>query len=628
MKDQAEVQVKILNFIFMKLNYFFRSLALVALMMLATNVKAVNINVADGATDTELAAALEQATTGDVILINGWVTMNAFVDITKNVTIKAGVENAGFDGQGLTRLFEIHPEPIEGAKLVFENLGFVGGNASLNVESTDGGVARIFGGVTEFLLCYFDGNQASRAGAFMITGDDTAPTTSVTFKGCEATNNIAQGNGGESRGGYLFTDGNTYISHEYCKISSNQAIGGRGGALCLFGNGTRRFYYTIISDNKGGNWGPDPSGLTADDVKLDKDGNATNDGEYEGGVAFITGGATTFESCGLISNKSWSHSGLIRSWGNANTTFINSTIAKNQSLHDRSPIWTGEATYTFVNSLFVDNMGQNSGNGAGFDGDNNANVHLNIFNSVFARNVAGADGAVDIRAIPNYATQLVVKNSLIGLIQGDASGVIPMDNENIPTKSNIAMYKVADEQASLDYAALENSGVDFGQGLKYSKSFGMPYYLLTANSPATKLGDPVLLADYDLDSDLFNQARPIASDGSITAAPTNASVEDEFDDTGWEGNIINAVVTPKADNFGLKLIGNMVENGIIGVDYGQLRGAAKVELYSITGQKLETIFNGIVVSKGYYNLKTSTSGVYLLNITIEGKTFAKRLIVK
>lgn len=610
----------------MKLNYFFRSLALVALMMLVSSVKAVNINVADGATDTELAAALEQATTGDVILINGWVTINAPVNVTKNVTIKAGVENAGFDGQELTRLFEIHPEPIEGAKLVFENLGFIGGNGLLS-DPTDGGVARIYAGVTEFILCYFDGNKANRGGAFMITENGTT----VTFKGCEATNNVALGGGGESRGGYLFTDGETQINHEYCKISSNQSIGGRGGAFCFFGAGTRRFYYSIISDNKGGNWGPDPSGLTADDVKMDKDGNVTSEGEYEGGVAFITGGATTFESCGLVANQSWSHSGLIRSWSDnssslTNVTFINSTIAKNQSLHDRSPIWTGNAIYTFVNSLFVDNMGQNSGNGAGFDGDGNGDVHLNIFNSVFARNVAGADGAVDIRAIPNYATQLVVKNSLIGLIQGDASGVIPMDNASIPTKSNIAMYKVATEEASLDYAALENSGV--GQAIRYSKSFGMPYYLLTANSPVTKLGDPALLADYDLDSDLFNQSRPIASDGSITAAPTNASVEDEFDDTGWEGNIIDAVVNPKADNSGLKLIGNVVENGIIGVDYGQLRGLAKVELYSITGQKLETVFNGIVVSKGYYNLKTSTPGVYVLNVTIEGKTFAKRLIVK
>ena len=609
----------------MKKNYSFKLLLLFVMVMLMTNVKATDFNVPDGATDTELAAVLEQAVTGDVILINGWVTIQAPVEITKNVLIKAGVENAGFDGKSLTRLFEIHPEPITDTKLAFLNLGFIGGNGLLS-EPTDGGVARIYSGVTEFVFCYFDGNQATRGGAFFITEDGTT----VTFKGCEATNNIALGGGGESRGGYLFTDGLTTIDHEYCKISSNQSIGGRGGALCLFGEGTRRFFYTIISDNKGGNWGPDPSGVTSDDVKLDKDGNPVSDGEYEGGVAFITGGATTFESCGIVANKSWSHSGIIRGWGGEGTTvtFINTTLAKNQSLHDRSPLWIGgNAVYTFVNSLFVDNLGQNMGNGAGFDFDGGS-VHLNVFNSVIARNVAGSDGAVDIRNATDYATQLTVKNSLIGLVQGNSGVVTPMDNANIPTKSNIGMYKIADEEASVDYATLENSGVDFSQGLKYSKEFGMPYYLLAVGSPVTKLGDPALLEDYDLTTDLFNQERPVASDGSITAAPTIATVGDEFDDTDWAKNIPTGVISHKVVQSGIKLINNLVNNGIVGVDYKDLRGKATVELYSITGQRMETVFSGNVVSKGYYNLKTSATGIYILRVQIEGKSFAERLVVQ
>ncbi|MGB4415842.1 MAG: T9SS type A sorting domain-containing protein [Paludibacter sp.] len=612
----------------MKLNYFLRSFALIVLMTLFANANATDFHVADGATDTELAAVLAGATTGDVIWIDGTVTINALVDVTKNVTIK-GVDGAYFDGGGKTRLFDIHPEPVEGAKLVFENLGFTGGNGALSTP-TDGGVARIYGGVTEFTFCWFDANSAFRGGAFFITpGDAGAPT--VTFKGCDATNNVAYGNGGESRGGYLFVDGdNVKVDHEYCKISGSKSVGGRGGAFCLFGNNTRRFYYCVIADNWGGNWVEDPSGITTDLVKADYNGNPVTDGEYEGGVAFITAGATTFESCGIIANKSWSHAGIIRGWGDANTTvtFINSTIAKNQSLHDRSPLWIGgDATYTLVNSLLVDNLGQNSGNGAGFDYDG-AGVKLNVFNSVVARNVAGGDGAVDIRNATNYATQLVVKNSLIGLIQGDASGVIPADNASIPTKSNIAMYKIADEVASLDYASLENSGVNFGQGLKYSKSFGMPYYLLTAGSAVTKLGDPVLLGEYDLDSDLFGRIHTIAADGSITAAPTLANTEDEYDDTGWEEKIRTAVVSPRSELPGVKLINTIVENGVLGVDFGELRGLATGELYSITGQKLETVFACNVVGKGYYNVKTSTTGIYLLKVTIEGKSIAQRLVIK
>ncbi len=608
----------------MKLNYILRSFALIVLVALFTNAKGAEYHVANGATDTELASVLSQAATGDVIWIDGIVTINAIVDITKNVTIK-GVDGAYFDGGGKTRLFEIHPEPISGAKLVFENVGFTGGNGALS-SPTDGGVARIYdGGIIEFSVCWFDDNSAHRGGAFFVTpGDAGAP--SVTFKECEATNNIAYGNSGESRGGYLFVDGDDVkIDHEYCKISSNQSIGGRGGALCLFGNNTRRFYYCVISDNKGGNWGPDPSGITSDDVKLDHDGKITTDGEYEGGVAFITGGATTFESCGIVANKSWSHAGIIRGWGDTNTTvtFINSTLAKNQSLHDRSPLWIGgDATYTFVNSFLIDNLGQNSGNGAGFDFDG-ANVKLNVFNSVMARNVAGSDGAVDIRNAANYAQQLVVKNSLIGLIQGNSSAVVPIDNTSIPTKSNVHMYKLADEEASLDYAALENSGINFGQGIRYSKTLGMPYYLLTAESTVTKLGDPALLGNYDLDSDLFERTRSIAADGSITAAPTLADTGDEAEDP-----IPNAIFTPKSEILNIKLINTIVENGIVGVDFGELRGMATGELYSITGQKLETVFTCNVVGKGYYNVQTSSTGIYLLKISIEGKSFAQRLIIK
>ncbi len=612
----------------MKVNYILRSFALVVLMTLFTNVKATEFHVADGDSDAELAAALDQATTGDVIWIDGTVTINAPVEITKNVTIK-GADGAYFDGGGNTRLFEIHPEAVPGAKLVFENLGFTGGNGAKS-DPTDGGVARIYdGGIVEFVLCWFDSNSAYRGGAFFIgVGDLGAPT--ITFKGCEATNNVAFGNGNESRGGYLFVDGdNIRIDHEYCKISSNKSIGGRGGALCLFGNNTRKFYYCVIADNWGGNWGEDP--VSGELVKMDYDGNPVSDGEYEGGVAFITAGATTFESCGIISNKSWSHSAIIRGWGDANTTvtFINCTLAKNQTLHDRSPLWIGgDATYTFVNSFLVDNLGQNAGNGAGFDFDG-AGVKLNIFNSVFSRNIAGADGAVDIRNASDYATQLTVKNSLIGLIQGNSSVVVPQDNPDIPTKSNIAMYKLTDDElASLDYATLENSGINFGEGVKYSKSFGMPYYLLTAGSTVTKLGDPALLGEYDINSDLFGRIHPIADDGSITAAPTIADTQDEFDDTGWEEKVIAGVVSPKVEKAGIKVINSVVENGILGVDFGELRGLAKGELYSVTGQKVETVFNCNVVSKGYYNVKTSTSGVYLLKVTIEGKTIVQRLIIK
>ncbi|MDR1682087.1 MAG: T9SS type A sorting domain-containing protein, partial [Candidatus Symbiothrix sp.] len=473
--------------------------------------------------------------------------------------------------------------------------------------------------------------SAYRGGAFFITpGDLGAP--SVTFRGCEATNNVATGNGSESRGGYLFVDGaDVRINHEYCKIKNNQSIGGRGGALCLFGDNTRYFYYCEISNNKGGHWGPDPDGITTDDVALNADGTK-GDGEYEGGVAFITGGATTFESCALISNQSWSHAGLIRHLNGGDVTFINCTLAKNQSLHNKPVLWPGgQANYTFVNSLFVENLGQNVGNGAGFDFDGSG-VRLNIFNSVFTRNVAGGDGAVDLSSGGNYAG-VTVKNSMIGLIKGDPAAMTVSDNDAIPTKSNTAMYKVASEESQLDYATLENDGlgcgVNFREGFKFSKSFGIPYYLLETGSTVTKLGDPALLEDYELNTDLFGRVHSIAADGSIPAAPTVAAIDEEYDDTGWEDNIIiSSIAFPKSQDVRAKLINTLVDNGIIGVDFGSLRGLAKAELYSVTGQKVETVFDCYVVGKGYYNVQTSTPGIYLLKVSTKNGSFAQRLIIK
>jgi hypothetical protein len=637
----------IINFkciFFMKTNYFLKSLALIALMVFALNVSAKEIPVANGATDTQLAAALDQAVSGDVILINGWITMNATVVVAKNVTFKAGpsaTSGAGFDGGSKARLFEIHPaDPVEAGKVTFDGLDFTGGDGwQATTDEKGGGVAIITdGAVVDFISCYFYENQAKRGGVFFITGAADKPTTTVTLVGCEAFDNVAfykVVDSGESRAGYLFTDGNTSITHAACKIYRNQAIGGRGGALCLFGSGTRLFYYCVLSDNKGGNWGPDPANPTGPNVKLDPDGKPSSTGEYEGGLAFITGGATTFESCGIVNNQSWSHGGIIRGWGDVNTTvtFINSTVALNKSLGDRPPFWiSGQATYTFVNSLIVQNQGSNAGNGSGYE------IHeqskLNVFNSVFARNdFSSGEGVSDIRANDGATTaQLTVKNSLIGFIWGDPSKVVVSDNPNIPTISNIRMYQLLATGAAApmeDVNAKENSGVDFTKGFRTSDSFGMFYYLLNAGSLVTKLGDPALLKEVDRDNDLFGRKRPIAADGFTTAAPTLADTPDYFDDSEVVKKTVSdytEIVTPTISTVKDNIRIISASNGTLAVDFGNLRGYAVGTLVNINGQEVEKVFDANVVSKGYYNIHTAP-GMYLLKVVIGGKTYAQKLIV-
>ena len=596
----------------MKPNYFFKSLVLVVFMALVTNVNAKEFIIPDGATNVELTAALEEAKTGDVILINGIVTMNSMVDISKNVTIKIGDVNfAAFDGQGITRLFDIHPEVIEGAKLVFEGLDFYGGNGCANPSDLqDGGAARIFAGETEFISCYFSQNEAKRGGAIFVAETGTK----VTFRHCEAWENVAHSGGGDSRGGYLFVDGDNDVAHEFCKISANQSIGGRGGALCLFGNGTRRFYYTVFSHNKAGNWIQEGGNL----IKADKDNQPTSAGEYEGGVAFITGGAITFESCGFVGNQSFSHSAIIRGWGdNTNVTFVNSVFSKNETLNDQAPIWNTAGTWTFVNCILAENLGSNPGNGGVFRGGD-GKTYLNIFNSVWVRNTfRNGEGAQDLTGELDKVT---VKNSIIGLVVGDETQITVSDNHTIPTKSNISVYKLSPSDVTQsDYALFENTGIDFDKGLRYSK-FGMPYYLLTNGSMVTKLGDPALLADCDLDSDMFGRKHSPAADGSIVAGPVAIETEDEYDDVGTSIN--NPAIGLAKEN--IRVIGS--SNGILAIDFGDLKGSAKGRLISVTGQEVENVFSTHVVSKGYYNM-SAAPGMYILEVKIAGKTYTQKLIV-
>ncbi len=622
----------------MKFNYFLKSFALIALMLMFVNVNAAEFRIPNNSTDADLVEVLEMANDGDVIWIDGWVIIENLVHIEKNVNIRAGVANAGFDAEGNTRMFEINPAPVNGQTLLFFELGFTNGNGwGIAGDSNNGGVARIHGGVVEFVMCYFEDNEARRGGAFEITGNADNPATIVNFKGCDAFNNIAVHNGeeiNESRGGYLFADGNSQVTHEFCRIRGNQSIGGRGGAFAFTGTSTQKFFYCDISNNLGGKWTTDDEGQPL--AKVDPNGNVTTTGEYEGGVAFIYGtGSTIFESCCITGNQSWSHSAIIRGDNDNRVTFINTTLAGNRTLHDRSPIWASGGTYTFVNSLFVDNKGQNQGNGAGFDADAKPAVHLNIFNSIFARNIAGGDGAVDIREFPNPDQQITVKNSIIGFIQGTGAMPVAQDNANIPTKSIINMYKLLpDEMAAPteQVTNFETSGVNFSQGMRFSTGFGMGYYLLEAGSTVTKLGDPALLANEETMDDLFtpitNKERS-TSDGFITAAPTIASTVNNFNDKGWEKRYDDydydpsGIFTPQLAKESIKA---SASNGILAVDFGELRGQAKGTLLSIAGQEVEQVFNTSVVSKGFYAINV-TPGMYILKVEMGGKTYAQKLIV-
>jgi hypothetical protein len=582
----------------MKTIYLFKSLAVIMLIFLVTNVTAKEINVPANGTDTDVAAALEQAETGDVIVISGWITVNAPITVNKNVKFISNGNLAGFDGQGLSKIIELAPEPIEGASLIFEDLGFVGG-----YNADDGGVGRIVNGTTVFNKCFFEENEtAGRGGVFYVA----EPETNVKFVDCEGV-----GNKSGNRGGFIFVAGDATTTYEYCKIQANNSFGGRGGAFYLEG-GYHRFFHTILEGNTSGNV-------------------AVPGNDEEGGAGITTAGnikSLTLESSAIVSNVAYgNHGAAFFLMGSPNVTVINTTIANNLTKNGAGSwfIPSSNIDITLVNVTMANNIGTNSGNAGGGIRIMNTGNRINVFNSILIRNTCdNGEGAIDMGLSNNpvIPQNIVFKNSIVGLISGVSDPTFNiLDNANIPTKSLINMYSLGGESAQSNYVELDVSGVNFQDGLQRTVDFKMPYFTLKdATVYAAKLGDPALLAAYDVSDDQLLANRTIAADGSIFAGSVQAVVGDQI----YVG-IKPLTVSQPSEN--IRILGT-VSNGILGVDFGSLVGRAKGELISINGQVVEKVFDLNVIGKGYYNVKTTTPGIYLLKVTLNGKNYTQRLIVK
>jgi hypothetical protein len=575
--------------------------------LFASEVSAKEILVPANGTDTDLAAAIESAETGDILIISGWLSFDAPVTIDKNITLKWDGEgnSGGFDGQFKTKLFELAPEAIVGEKLSFIGLGFVGG-----LNEDDGGVGRIVNGETEFLDCFFEDNETTgRGGAFFIAnpeGGEVGATT-ARFISCDAANNTA-GN----RGGFAFIAGDAVTSYDFCRIKNNASIGDRGGAFFFEATGTHRFFYSVIDANTSGIEG--------------------GGGEI-GGAAITTAGgmAITLESCAIVRNVCYgNHGAAFFTMGNPNITLINTLVAGNMTAEGAGGwfIPSDNIDITFVNTAWINNTGTNPGNGGGGLRVMNTGNRINLFNSIVARNTCQDGTAVDFRfdAKPDIASTLVFKNSIVGLLSGLPLENVPvaLDNPAIENTSLINMYSLNGEDSQLDYAALDVSGVNWIDGMQVTDGFGMPFMTLeNGDAYAAKLGDPALLADYDLTTDIFQKERTI-SGGAIYAFPVQSV-------TGLAENVdeprrptsIKALPALKKE---FRVIG-VVENGILGVDFGEIKGATRGELITLTGQVVQTIFDRNVVGKGYYNVNVP-SGIYLLRLTNNGTAYTQKMIVK
>lgn len=593
----------------MKAFDYLKASTVALLVFFAMNVNAAQIQVSG--TDTDLAAALLQANTGDELVINGFIEMSAPVTINKNVTfVGTDPGETGFEAPAgvSTKFFEFTPEVVDGAKLQFLNLGFYGANNT--TVGDDGGVGRILNGTTEFHNCVFDGNQTiGRGGAFYIANPATGGPAVANFYGCHIGSNIAG-----TTGGAIFIAGDAISNYDHCIIEGNSSPNDRGGAFFIEGNGQHRFYYSVIKSNTSGIAG------------------ALDAGE-KGGAGITTAGnsAITLESSAVVSNVGYgNHGAAFFVMGSPNITLINSTVANNLTKNGAGGWFlatdpTG-VDITLVNSFNINNTGTNSGNAGGGFRVMNLNNRISFFNSVVVGNICdNSEGAVDIgcSATPGIASTFVFKNSIVGLISG--ADVIPaaVDKAGI-NPSLINEYSLGGEAAQVDWVALDQSGIDFVDGLQATSGFGMPFYTLTsADVYAAKMGDPALLANYDVDTDLFGVKRTVTG-GAIFAGPVQSVVEYAPDVT----DPVAGLTAPKVqkNSNAIRVIGT-VSNGILGVDFGNLGGRAKGELISMTGQVVENVFDRNVVGKGYYNVKTTAQGVYILRVTMNGNAYTTRVIL-
>ena len=593
----------------MKTNYFFKVLTTMLLAFLVTNVTAKQFRVAEPATDAELAAVLEQAENGDEIIISGYIEITAPITVVKNVTFIG--ENGdplddGFDAYGACKLFELNPDPVEGHKLVFKDLGFFGG---YNADD-DGGVGRILTGTTEFSNCCFgESKTLKRGGAFYIPAPEDG-VVNVKFQSCVIENNIASNRGGA----FFITGKNVNTTFEFCKITGNQTeIDGesRGGGFWIEG-GTSYFYYCLIMGNASGQVGA---------------------GGERGGGAFVTDGnpgpAITLESCAVWLNTAYgNHGAAFFVMGTPNITLINSSVVQNLTKEGAGSwfIPSSDCDITLVNTIMTKNIGTNSGNaGGGFRVMNNGN-RINLFNSIVIGNDCdNKEGAIDfgISDKPGIADGFVFKNSIVGLINGIDASVIPAPKDKAGINGSlINMYSLGGG-CNPDWTEMDESGVDFtAQPLK-TTGFGMPYYTLKdANVYAAKMGDPALLAEYDRSTDMFDKERTVTG-GAIFAGPTQ-SVTGSQQATDPDIPVsIKQVASPDTKE-NIRIIG--ASNGILGVDFGALRGIAKGTLLNVAGQEVENVFSLNVVGKGYYNIHAAP-GMYILKVEIGGKMYAQKFIV-
>jgi hypothetical protein len=578
-----------------------------------------------------VAKAVEVAAIGDVIIINGEVPATATAEIAKDLTL-IGENGATVKGDGNTRLFTA----VEGAVVTFQGIKFL------------------------------DGSAEGSAGAVLIQSD-----AHVEFYSCEFVNNRLVGDGD---GGALTIEGlNTYVKIYNCIFNSNSSER-RGGAIGVRGEEGDRPVVEIAYSTFNRNTTPEGSGenrggvfsiyrgeisLYMCDIKNNAAGkradSANPQGEGAGGGAVVISNDATFycENTSFTGNSGSSHGAVFFAMGASNHTFVNTSFVNNLGDGDGVGLFwmDGEPMTTkFVNVTFAKNTrpGGNDWNFAGVRILKNT-FTLDVFNSIFVWNAAlngdgtsNGSGDIGFNGDHNSAAkmaQFTVKNSVIGHI--DYNGALEnaftlADNPALPAsvigeydnRGNMILFE--EDQSGLDLTNGYLTSATNRQGLGYSALNAIGYYTLTSGSLGTQLGDPAVLSEFGSIEDQFATERSI-SGGAIFAGAVQLTDGTEAPAPQTPNPYpvtITGITTPSAQVKDINVSTLVSSNGILSVDFGSLSGKAKGELININGQVAKVLFNKPVLKKDFFAMDGVAPGFYILKVDLGGNTYAKRIIVK
>lgn len=614
----------------MKANYFLKKAVFMAVFCIGTLALNANIiylasdgnDANDGSSPSTafatLNAAVEASESGDTIVVSGTVYVANVDPFALEHSLNfVGIKNAAFDGGGEYTIMNITPGTEEEATYHFQDITFQ--NA---FRDENGGALNISGvGLSVyFTSCIFQNNatpaliDGNNGGAIFGNGG-----AALAFYNCKFTKNHA------FRGGAIeMNGGEGSLTMQYCSLMQNTVVPAgnnstgesRGAALAIFANSIN-LYHTYLARNE---------------CKLAKDGTGG------GGGAIAHNKDLYMEACSVIDNISSDHGGAIFSMGdNNNITLINTTIAGNSCKNAGGTFFLAcsNADMTLLNTTISSNRTtNNAGNGGGIRVMNPIKLH--VINSIIEGNKAvqyDEEGVLTSTEWCDFTFNEPAK-VLIGdsYVKFTNSIVGPFGDGNFIAGD----YESANSQVQT-YDIAGDFWVDGKSQISDEPVTGMlhAYYYLKDNdevtSPAIGLAETSYLSAAGIVDDLMMVERPAPKCNAGAVEATNGRGREPKtpeDPTRINTSFLPSAIVNPSFNAAISIYPNPATEYIqIGIAE-QTTENVVVELFSISGQKVRTLFEGQVSASQRIALNDVASGLYLVKITRGESVAAQRLVIK